>query len=155
MTLKQNGDLQGKGCHHIPAGDRLIINTPGGGGFGPAVETAIYPGTSLLNTVINMRGYRTGLLVTRGFEDIIARIALYRPGPIEGGMVDDYVKVKHGQQEWEPIHPLLSPILAETNGGILYQEQVMRIANELAGFSLSEADTLRRAMGKKKMKLMA
>ena len=70
-------------------------------------------------------------------------------------MVDDYVKVKHGQQEWKPIHPLLSPILAETNGVILYQEQVMRIANELAGFSLSEADTLRRAMGKKKMKLMA
>ena len=101
-----------------------------------------------------MRDLLQKLLPDR-FEDIIALIALYRPGPIEGGMVDNYVKVKHGLQEWSPMHPLLEPILAETNGVILYQEQVMRIANELAQFSLSEADTLRRAMGKKKKKLMA
>ncbi|MEC8895107.1 MAG: DNA polymerase III subunit alpha, partial [Planctomycetota bacterium] len=89
------------------------------------------------------------------FEDIIALIALYRPGPIEGGMIDNYVDRKHGREDWTPEHPILEPILKETNGVILYQEQVMRIANKMANFDLSEADTLRRAMGKKKKALMA
>ena len=89
------------------------------------------------------------------FEDIIALIALYRPGPIEGGMIDNYVDRKHGKENWIPEHPILEPILKETNGVILYQEQVMRIANKMANFNLSEADTLRRAMGKKKKELMA
>ena len=88
------------------------------------------------------------------FEDIIAILALYRPGPLEGGMVDTYIECKHGRQAMEFAHPILEPILTETNGVILYQEQVMRIANQLAGFSLAEADMLRRAMGKKKIEVM-
>jgi DNA polymerase-3 subunit alpha len=88
------------------------------------------------------------------FEDIIALLALYRPGPLEGGMVDKYVQRKHGIEPIEYPHALLEPILRETNGVILYQEQVMRIANALAGFSLNEADSLRKAMGKKKKEIM-
>jgi len=88
------------------------------------------------------------------FEDIIALLALYRPGPLEGGMVDTYVQRKHGLEPMVFEHPILEPILAETNGVILYQEQVMRIANQMAGFSLNEADTLRKAMGKKKKEIM-
>jgi DNA polymerase-3 subunit alpha len=88
------------------------------------------------------------------FEDIIALLALYRPGPLEGGMVDTYVQRKHGEEPTVFEHPILEPILAETNGVILYQEQVMRIANQMAGFSLNEADTLRKAMGKKKKEIM-
>jgi len=88
------------------------------------------------------------------FEDIIALLALYRPGPLHSRMVDDFIRRKHGQSEVEYFHPRLEPILKETYGVILYQEQVMRIANVLAGFSLGEADILRRAMGKKNPKLM-
>ncbi|HVR75410.1 MAG TPA: DNA polymerase III subunit alpha, partial [Planctomycetota bacterium] len=88
------------------------------------------------------------------FEDIIALLALYRPGPLEGGMVDTYVQRKHGLEPMVFEHPSLEPILRETNGVILYQEQVMRIANQLAGFSLNEADSLRKAMGKKKKEIM-
>jgi DNA polymerase III subunit alpha len=88
------------------------------------------------------------------FEDIIALLALYRPGPLEGGMVDTYVQRKHGLEPMVFEHPILEPILSETNGVILYQEQVMRIANQMAGFSLNEADTLRKAMGKKKKEIM-
>lgn len=83
------------------------------------------------------------------FEDIIALVALYRPGPLGSGMVDDFIAGKHGEQEVKYLHPSLKPILKDTYGVILYQEQVMRIASDLAGFSLGEADILRRAMGKK------
>jgi DNA polymerase III subunit alpha len=83
-------------------------------------------------------------------EDIIAAVALYRPGPLEGGMVDDFVKCKHGQKQVVYPHHSLEPILRETYGVIVYQEQVMQIASALAGFSLGQADILRRAMGKKK-----
>lgn len=89
------------------------------------------------------------------FEDIIALLALYRPGPLESGMVDDYIKRKHGTMEAKYDLPQLKDILEETNGVILYQEQVMRIASVLAGFSLGDADLLRRAMGKKKAEEMA
>jgi len=89
------------------------------------------------------------------FEDIIALLALYRPGPLESGMVDMYVRRKHGEERIAFEHPLLQPILDETKGVILYQEQVMRIANRLAGFSLNEADSLRKAMGKKKPEILA
>ncbi len=89
------------------------------------------------------------------FEDIIAVLALYRPGPLGSGMVESYIRCKHGQEKITYDHPLLEPILKETNGVILYQEQVMRIANVLAGFSLTEADSLRKAMGKKKPAIMA
>ncbi len=84
------------------------------------------------------------------FEDIIAVIALYRPGPLGSGMVEDFINCKNGKQEIEYLHPLLKDMLRETYGVILYQEQVMRIAEELANFTLGEADVLRRAMGKKK-----
>ncbi|MDQ7058978.1 MAG: DNA polymerase III subunit alpha [Ghiorsea sp.] len=84
------------------------------------------------------------------FEDVIALVALYRPGPLESGMVDTYVECKHGRQEIAYALPEMEPILKETNGVILYQEQVMKIAQVLAGYSLGQADMLRRAMGKKK-----
>lgn len=89
------------------------------------------------------------------FEDIIAVIALYRPGPLGSGMVEDFINCKHGKQKIEYIHPMLENILKETYGVILYQEQVMRIAEELANFTLGEADILRRAMGKKKPEELA
>ena len=89
------------------------------------------------------------------FEDIIALVALFRPGPLQSGMVDDYINRKHGLAVVEYPHPELEPILAPTYGVILYQEQVMQIAQVLAGYSLGAADLLRRAMGKKKPEEMA
>ena len=89
------------------------------------------------------------------FEDLVALNALYRPGPLQGGMVDDFIARKHGQKEVTYLLPELKEALEETYGVIVYQEQVMQIANRLAGFSLGEADILRRAMGKKKPKEMA
>ncbi len=84
------------------------------------------------------------------FEDLIALVALYRPGPLGSGMVDDFIKRKKGATRISYELPALEPILKDTYGVILYQEQVMQIASALAGFSLGEADILRRAMGKKK-----
>jgi DNA polymerase-3 subunit alpha len=89
------------------------------------------------------------------FEDIIALVALYRPGPMETGMHDDYVRRKHGEARVEYFLPQIEPILQETYGVILYQEQVMQIAAAVSGFSLAEADLLRRAMGKKDPVVMA
>ena len=89
------------------------------------------------------------------FEDIIAVNALYRPGPLGSGMVDDFIERKHGRQPITYIFPELEPILKETYGVIVYQEQVMKIASTIAGYSLGEADILRRAMGKKKAEVMA
>jgi DNA polymerase-3 subunit alpha len=88
------------------------------------------------------------------FEDIVAILALYRPGPLGSGMVDSFVNRKHGVEVIEYPHPSLEPILRETYGVMVYQEQIMRISNVLAGFSLEEADTLRKAMGKKKPEVM-
>lgn len=88
------------------------------------------------------------------FEDLIALVALYRPGPLGSGMVDDFIERKHGRKPIEYELPELEPILSETYGVILYQEQVMKIAEKVAGFTLSEADTLRKAMGKKKKEIM-
>ena len=88
------------------------------------------------------------------FEDIIAVLALFRPGPIGSGMTDDFVARKHKKVSIKYDHPKLEPVLKETYGIIVYQEQVMRIANELAGFSLSQADNLRRAMSKKTPEVM-
>jgi len=88
-------------------------------------------------------------------EDLTALNALYRPGPIQGGMIDDFIKRKHGTTKVAYELPQLKEILEETYGVILYQEQVMQIANCLASFSLGEADILRRAMGKKKKEEMA
>src|SRR5476651_1351891 len=88
-------------------------------------------------------------------EDLTALNALYRPGPIQGGMIDDFIARKHGKKKVAYDLPALEEILSETWGVILYQEQVMQIANRLAGFSLGDADLLRRAMGKKKPEEMA
>ncbi|HEU4335171.1 MAG TPA: DNA polymerase III subunit alpha [Candidatus Eisenbacteria bacterium] len=89
------------------------------------------------------------------FEDIIAINALFRPGPIQSGMIDDFVKRKHGKAKVVYMHPILESILKPTYGVIVYQDQVMQVANKLAGFSLAQADLLRRAMGKKMPEEMA
>ncbi len=89
------------------------------------------------------------------FEDLIALVALFRPGPLQSGMVEDFIDRKHGRAQVQYSHPALEPILKPTYGVILYQEQVMQIARELAGYTLGAADLLRRAMGKKKAEEMA
>ncbi|HGJ64718.1 TPA: DNA polymerase III subunit alpha, partial [bacterium] len=90
-------------------------------------------------------------LQPRTFEDLIPIVSLYRPGPIESGMLDEYVGRKQGTIPIEYMHPILEPILKDTYGTIIYQEQVMKIGREIAGFTLGQADILRRAMGKKIM----
>lgn len=89
------------------------------------------------------------------FEDIVALVALFRPGPLQSGMVDDFIDRKHGRARIEYPHPALATVLKPTYGVILYQEQVMQIAQVLAGYTLGGADLLRRAMGKKKPEEMA
>jgi DNA polymerase-3 subunit alpha len=89
------------------------------------------------------------------FEDIVALVALFRPGPLQSGMVDDFIARKHGKAQVSYLHANLEPILKETYGVIVYQEQVMQSAQVLAGYSLGGADLLRRAMGKKKPEEMA
>jgi len=89
------------------------------------------------------------------FDDLSIIVALYRPGPMGSGMMDMYIERKGGREAVTYPHPLLEPILEETRGVVVYQEQVMRVANVLAGFELSEADNLRKAMGKKKPELLA
>ena len=101
-----------------------------------------------------MRGLIRRLKPDR-FEDLVALMALYRPGPLESGMADQYVRRKHGEERVEYPHPSLAEALSETYGVILYQEQVMQCASSLAGYTLGEADLLRRAMGKKKVDVMA
>lgn len=88
------------------------------------------------------------------FEDIIAVNALYRPGPLGSGMVDDFIERRHGRQKVTYLLPQLAEILEETYGVIVYQEQVMKIASAVAGYSLGQSDILRRAMGKKKVEVM-
>lgn len=94
-------------------------------------------------------------LKPQSFEDIIAVNALYRPGPLGSGMVDDFIERRHGAQAITYIFPELETVLKETYGVIVYQEQVMKIASLIGGYSLGEADILRRAMGKKKAEEMA
>ena len=89
------------------------------------------------------------------FEDLVALVALFRPGPLQSGMVDDFINRKHGREQVRYPHPDIGPVLQSTYGVILYQEQVMQIAQILAGFTLGGADLLRRAMGKKKPEEMA
>jgi DNA polymerase-3 subunit alpha len=88
-------------------------------------------------------------LKPNSFDDLVAILALYRPGPLDAGMVDHYIERKHGRQPVAYLHPLMQNSLADTYGIILYQEQIMQLARELAGYSLAEADLLRKAMGKK------
>ena len=101
-----------------------------------------------------MRELVRGLGPSR-FEDIIALVALFRPGPLKSGMVDDFIQRKEGRAAVAYLHPEIEPILRSTHGVILYQEQVMQIARELAGYSLGGADVLRKAMGKKLPEEMA
>ncbi len=89
------------------------------------------------------------------FEELIALVALFRPGPLQSGMVDDFINRKHGHEQIRSLHPDINHILLPTYGVILYQEQVMQVAQVLAGFTLGGADLLRRAMGKKKLEEMA
>ncbi len=91
-------------------------------------------------------------LAPESFEDLIPLVALYRPGPLGTGMAEDFIAGRHGHRTAEILHPLMEPILKDTYGVILYQEQVMQITSVLGGFTLGQADILRRAMGKKKAK---
>ena len=103
---------------------------------------------------MGMKKYLSKLQPTN-IEDVIAMCALYRPGPLDAGMVEMYIDRKHGREEVIYDHPNLEPILENTNGVIVYQEQVMQISQVMAGYSLGGADMLRRAMGKKKPEEMA
>jgi DNA polymerase-3 subunit alpha len=87
-------------------------------------------------------------------EDISSILALYRPGPLDAGLIPKFINRKHGKEKVEYQHPLLEPILKETYGTLCYQEQIMKMAQDLAGYSLGQADLLRRAMGKKKVSEM-
>lgn len=89
------------------------------------------------------------------FDDLVAILALYRPGPLDAGMVDHYIERKHGREKVSHLHPLMQDTLADTYGIMIYQEQIMQLARELAGYSLAEADILRKAMGKKNPEEMA
>lgn len=122
----------------------------------PATYEMLSRGDSLGVFQLEGQGLRAVLkdLKPTCLEDVIALVALYRPGPLGSGMVKDFIDRKHGVQDIEYLHPLLEPILSTTYGVILYQEQVMQIASRIAGFSLGEADMLRRAMGKKKPEII-
>ena len=106
---------------------------------------------------LESRGIREYLrkLAPTTFEDLIAMVALYRPGPLESGMVDAFINRKHGREKIDYFFDELQTILGGTYGVMVYQEQVMQISNALSGFSLGRADMLRKAMGKKSQKLMA
>ncbi|MEE9200907.1 MAG: DNA polymerase III subunit alpha, partial [Candidatus Brocadiales bacterium] len=102
------------------------------------------------------RGFKEllGKLKPDKFTDIMSMMALYRPGPLQSGMVDSFINCRRGREQPNYLHPSLEPFLKETYGIILYQEQVMRIANKLGDFTLNEADNLRKAMGKKQPEVM-
>jgi DNA polymerase-3 subunit alpha len=139
-----------------------LINT--GAREGPPLDLAHLPLDDQATYALLASGRTTGIfqlespgmrnllvkIKPEGFEDLIAILALYRPGPLESGMVDDFIKRKRDQSQITYDPPVLEPILKDTYGVIVYQEQVMAIANRLAGFTLGQADLLRRAMGKKK-----
>ncbi len=149
-VIKETLDLASKGGKDIPDMDRLSLDDP---------KTYELLSQGLTQGVFQLEssGMRNVLrdLQPASFEDIIAALALYRPGPLESGMVSDFIKRKHGQTQVQYPHPDLEPVLKETYGVILYQEQVMKIAQVLAGYSLGDGDILRRAMGKKEASVMA
>ena len=118
----------------------------------PAVFKLLCRGDTTAIFQLESRGMKELIrrLKPNSFEDIVALVALFRPGPLQSGMVDDFINRKHGRAQVVYPHPDLEPILKNTYGVILYQEQVMQIAQVLANYSLGGADLLRRAMGKKK-----
>ncbi len=144
----------------IATAERLIQRLRGSGEFEIAAvamdDAGVFEMISKGETTgvfqLESSGFKTLLkrLQPDCFEDIVAAVALYRPGPLEGGMVDQFIECKHGRQEIEYPHPLLEHVLKETYGVFVYQEQVMQAAQVLAGFTLGGADIMRRAMGKKK-----
>ncbi|MDD2221475.1 MAG: DNA polymerase III subunit alpha [Clostridia bacterium] len=139
---------------HLSCGEEIDIETISLDD--PAVYEMLSAGDAISVFQLESDGMRQLLRNMRPerFEDLIALMALYRPGPLGSGMVDDFCKAKHGEIEIKYKHPILEPILSETYGVILYQEQVMRIATDMAGFTLGQSDMLRRIMGKKKPELL-
>jgi len=125
---------------HIDLKDQLVFDTIMKG----AQTTAVFQLESAGMKELILR------LKPKNFDDIIALVALYRPGPMQAGMVDTFVECKNGLRAVELLHPDLGDVLGGTYGVLIYQEQVMQTAQTLAGFSLGDADMLRRAMGKKK-----
>lgn len=123
----------------------------------PASFAGLQKGSTLGLFQLESAGIRRLLMRLKPdrISDLTALMALYRPGPLGSGMVDDFIKGRHGQKTITYLHPLLEPILAETYGVILYQEQVMKIVSAIGGFTLGEADLVRRAMGKKKPEVLA
>ena len=122
----------------------------------PATYELLHTGDTLGVFQLESEGMRRLLAQLKPdcFEDLIAVLALYRPGPLESGMDQMFIRRKHGEEEIDYPHPCLEPILRDTYGCIVYQEQVMLISNELADFALNDADNLRKAMGKKKPEIM-
>ncbi len=123
----------------------------------PATFDLLSRGETVAVFQVESRGFRDLLKRVRpeSIADLTAIIALYRPGPIQSGMLEDYVARKQGKRRIEYFLPQLKEVLEETYGVVVYQEQVMKIAQVVAGFTAAEADTLRRAMGKKKKNVMA
>jgi DNA polymerase-3 subunit alpha len=146
--------------------ERTLVNIERGGGARPSLEELplddpatfqlLAAGDTQAVFQLESEGMRKLLVRLRPdrFEDLIAVLALYRPGPLESGMIDMFIRRKHGQEAVVHPHPVLADILQDTYGCIVYQEQVMLISSRLGGFSLNEADNLRKAMGKKKPEIM-
>ncbi len=153
LTVIQNAlDLVNRGrppeqriqAHQIPVGD-------------PATYELISRGDTAGVFQMESSGFTEMVMKLKPscFEDVIAAGALYRPGPLDSGMVDVFINRKHGRERVSYPHPLLEPVLKDTYGVIVYQEQVMQISQVLGGYSLGRANLLRRAMGKKKAEVMA
>lgn len=140
---RQNGDAL-INIHKLPLDDHAVYRL-----LQNAETTAVFQ--------LESRGMKDLIkrLAPNCFEDIIALVALFRPGPLQSGMVDDFIERKHGRTQVQYSHPQLEPVLRNTYGVILYQEQVMQIAQVLANYTLGGADILRKAMGKKNPDEMA
>jgi len=148
----------------ISDAQRMIRNKPGFEDFDanaiPLDDTATYDMLCSGDTEGVFQVESSGMtelvikLQPRAFKEVIPLVALYRPGPLQSGMVDDYVKRKSGATKTAYLHPSIEDLTEETLGVIVYQDQVLQIAQRMAGYSLGEADLLRRAMGKKKAEVM-
>jgi DNA polymerase III subunit alpha len=137
--------IQASQPDHYPGSLAVLESTPA---EDPETSQRIESGGTIGCFQIESPGMRATLreIHARSEDDLMAALALYRPGPLSGGLKEAFVRRFKGEEPVEHLHPALAPLLAETFGVILYQEQVLRIAHELAGFSLAEADLLRRAM---------
>ena len=140
----------------VRANDRVEIDLDRIDDADPTVYRLFAEGDTLAVFQFESDGMRRMLMDLKPtvIDDLVAAVALYRPGPLQSGMVRDFIDRKHGRQEVRYPLPMLEPILRSTYGTIVYQEQVMQIARTMSGYSLGEADLLRRAMGKKKQEEM-